>query len=58
MASAAGELTIDDAWEYTKTAALAAWSKTTRRMRAGLAVLLFLYVSSLSISTSPSLIPH
>jgi hypothetical protein len=46
MASAAaGELTIDDAWEYAKTAVLTAWSKTTRRMRAGLVVLLFLYVS-------------
>ncbi len=44
MASSASDMTIDDAWEYVKSAVLAAWSKTTRRMRAGGAVLIFLYV--------------
>jgi len=41
MASSAGDMTIDDAFEYTKTALLTAWSKTTRRMRAAGAVVLF-----------------
>src|SRR6266536_1257726 len=43
MASAVSDMTIDDAWEYAKAAALTAWSKTTRRMRAGL-VVIFVYV--------------
>jgi hypothetical protein len=46
MASSAGEMTIDDAWEYIKSAALAGWSRTTRRMRAAGVVLIFLYVLS------------
>jgi hypothetical protein len=41
MASA-GDMTIDDAWEYVKSGVLAGWSKTTRRMRAAGAVLIFL----------------
>jgi hypothetical protein len=44
MASSAGEMTIDDAWEYIKSAGLAGWSRTTRRMRAAGVVLIFLYV--------------
>lgn len=44
MASAAGEMTIDDAWEYVKSGVLIAWSKTTKRMRAAGAVVIFLYV--------------
>jgi hypothetical protein len=43
MTSAVGEMTIDDAWEYIKTAVLAGWSKTTRRLRAGVAILIFMY---------------
>jgi len=42
MASSAGDMTIDDAFEYTKTLVLAAWARTTRRMRAAGAALLFL----------------
>ncbi|TVY56449.1 hypothetical protein LSUE1_G009309, partial [Lachnellula suecica] len=38
MAPAAGDFTLDDAWEYVKTTVLAGWSKTTRRMRAAAAV--------------------
>jgi hypothetical protein len=41
MASAVGEMTIDDAWEYTKSAVLITWSKTTRRMRAAGALVVF-----------------
>jgi len=44
MASAAGEMTIDDAWEYTKAGILAAWSRTTRRMRAAAGLMIFMYV--------------
>jgi hypothetical protein len=46
MASSAGDMTIDDAFEYTKTFVLAAWARTTRRMRAAGAALIFLYVVS------------
>jgi hypothetical protein len=45
-AAGTGDLTIEDAWDYTKSAALTAWSKTTKRMRAAGVVLLFLYVLS------------
>lgn len=44
MFAAVGEMTIDEAWEGTKSAVLVGWSKTTRRMRAAGAVVLFLYV--------------
>jgi hypothetical protein len=47
MASPAGDMAIDDAWEYTKSAVLSAWSKTTRRMRAAAAFVLFGYVFTL-----------
>ncbi|KAE8444406.1 hypothetical protein EG329_000606 [Mollisiaceae sp. DMI_Dod_QoI] len=58
MASAASDMTIDDAWEYTKTAVLAAWSKTTRRMRAAGAVLIFLIISIVLFQPSVPSIPH
>jgi hypothetical protein len=45
MASLASEMTIDDAWEYTKSTVLLGWSKTTRKMRAAAAVILFMCVS-------------
>ncbi|KUJ20190.1 uncharacterized protein LY89DRAFT_473593 [Mollisia scopiformis] len=58
MASAASDMTIDDAWEYTKSAVLAAWSKTTRRMRAAGAVLIFVIMSFLLFRPSIPTIPH
>jgi hypothetical protein len=39
-------MTIDDAWDAAKTAALAGWVRTTRRMRAALVVIVFVYVLS------------
>ncbi|CZT40630.1 uncharacterized protein RSE6_00267 [Rhynchosporium secalis] len=39
MASSNSDMTIDDAWESIRSVVLAAWSKTTRRMRAGVAIL-------------------
>lgn len=56
MSAAAGDMTIDDAWEYIKSAVLVAWSKTTRRMRAAGAVILFLYAQFLSILANPHLL--
>jgi hypothetical protein len=53
MTSSAGEMTIDDAWEYVKSAALAGWSRTTRRMRAAGVVLIFLYVLSMMHPAKP-----
>ncbi|CAL3965923.1 hypothetical protein PZA11_002738 [Diplocarpon coronariae] len=59
MASSASDMTIDDAWEYVKTAVLAGWSKTTRRWRAGGAVVIsFILAVALlrpSIPEPPSL---
>ena len=52
MASSTSDMTIDDAWESVKSVVLAGWSKTTRRMRAAGAVLLFLCV--LGFSSLPS----
>jgi len=40
--TSAGDMTVDDAWEYIKSAVLVVWSKTTRRMRVtGVAVIFF-----------------
>ncbi|EKD13544.1 uncharacterized protein L3040_008589 [Drepanopeziza brunnea f. sp. 'multigermtubi'] len=41
MSSSSGDMTIDDVWDYVKAAAIAGWSRTTRRMRAAGGVLLF-----------------
>lgn len=41
MASAVGEMTIDDAWEYVKGIVLAGWARTTRKMRAAGALIIF-----------------
>ncbi|KAH8798963.1 hypothetical protein F5882DRAFT_319344 [Hyaloscypha sp. PMI_1271] len=46
MVSSASEMTIEDAWEHIKSAALAGWSRTTRRMRAAGAVLIFFILCS------------
>jgi hypothetical protein len=56
MASSADEMTIDDAWEYIKSAALAGWSRTTRKMRAAGVVLLFLCVLSTTLSTKSKIL--
>ncbi|CAG8977399.1 hypothetical protein HYALB_00007029 [Hymenoscyphus albidus] len=45
MASAAAEMTIDDAWEWIKKVSMAGWSRTTRRMRAGGIVLIVFILS-------------
>lgn len=47
MASKSGDMTIDDAWDFTKATAMAGWSRTTRRMRASATLLLFVYDTSL-----------
>ncbi|KAH8683142.1 hypothetical protein BGZ60DRAFT_480249 [Tricladium varicosporioides] len=52
MASAAGEMTIDDAWEYVKTAVLAGWARTTRRMRAAGGVIIFFIFALLLLRPS------
>lgn len=54
MASAAGEMTIDDAWDFVKSGALTAWSKTTRRMRAAGALVIFVILSFALIRPSMS----
>ncbi|PBP20505.1 hypothetical protein BUE80_DR008636 [Diplocarpon rosae] len=59
MASSASDMTMDDAWEYVKTGVWAGWAKTTRRWRAGGAVLMsFILAFALlrpSIPETPSL---
>jgi len=40
---AADDLTIDDAWNYVKSAVLAGWSKTTKPMRAAGMFMIFVY---------------
>ncbi|KAI9049514.1 hypothetical protein LZ554_006543 [Drepanopeziza brunnea f. sp. 'monogermtubi'] len=59
MSSSSGDMTIDDVWDYVKTAVLAGWSRTTRRMRAAGGVLLFfifcLMLLRPSIPETPSL---
>jgi len=39
-----GDVSVDDAWETVKGQVLIAWSKTTRRMRAAGAFIIFAYV--------------
>ncbi|KAL3425471.1 hypothetical protein PVAG01_02262 [Phlyctema vagabunda] len=41
--SSAGDMTIEDAWQSVQTAVLSVWAKTTRRMRATGAVVLFAF---------------
>ncbi|KAG0648499.1 hypothetical protein D0Z07_5375 [Hyphodiscus hymeniophilus] len=57
MSIGASDLTIDDAWEYTKSAVLVGWSKTTRRMRAVGAVLVFFFLCIAFIRPSTPSIP-
>ncbi|KAH7412659.1 hypothetical protein BKA64DRAFT_659302 [Cadophora sp. MPI-SDFR-AT-0126] len=52
MASSTSDMTIDDAWESVKSVVLAGWSKTTRRMRAAGAVLLFFILAILLLRPS------
>ncbi|KAF8859594.1 hypothetical protein BDZ45DRAFT_689088 [Acephala macrosclerotiorum] len=58
MASASSDMTIDDAWEYTKGAVLAGWSKTTRRMRAAGAFIIFVIMAIILFQPSVPSIPH
>ncbi|TAQ88301.1 hypothetical protein B7494_g3393 [Chlorociboria aeruginascens] len=43
--AAAGEMTIDEAWDLIKITVFTAWSKTTRRMRVSGAIILIMYVT-------------
>merc|ERR1711977_357492 len=52
MASSTSDMTIDDAWESVKSVVLAGWSKTTRRMRAAGAVLIFFILAILLLRPS------
>merc|ERR1711977_269815 len=51
-ASSTSDMTIDDAWESVKSVVLAGWSKTTRRMRAAGAVLIFFILAILLLRPS------
>jgi hypothetical protein len=46
------DLTMNDLWDNTKALALGAWARTTRRVRAAGAFLLFLYDLALDLVTS------
>jgi hypothetical protein len=43
------DLTMNDLWDNTKALALGAWARTTRRVRAAGAFLLFLYDLTLDL---------
>ncbi|KAI9646540.1 hypothetical protein NHQ30_004533 [Ciborinia camelliae] len=47
MSSSNGEMTVEDIWETTRSTVVAAWSKTTRRMRMVGGVILFFILSIL-----------